>query len=436
MLSDKKRRIKNTVAITMAMVMILLGVVASDGSNVLSSYGADENVVDNPNYADNQLIVVFNEDVDRASAADIVAFALSEEMINERRSTSGIKSIRDSINIKKIKTDNNMMLISLSTSVDEKAAAREIAKNPDVDSAQPNYIYSLNDGEIAEQMHDNGDWYLDFIGAEKAQKLVSEARKTTDKVIVACLDTGVIDDHEALSGVETITTSTDEIVYGHGTQMAGLIAKTAGKDNVKILDIDTFKENVYGSGTVTTTADVIAGIDYACRHDARIITMAFGRHGYDNALVAKMDWAAKEDVLLIASAGDNGNDESWYPADYENCLGCINTVKFDKTEDDTFKNSSSNYGDAKNISAPGTQISVADINGGFVQESGSAYSAAVIAGTAAMVIFANPDLTAAEVSEILISTADDLGEKDFDTFTANGNVNANKAVTKALKQGK
>ena len=69
--TDKKRKIRNTIAITMALVMMLLGIAALDDSNVNPSYGADENLVDSPNYVDRQIIVVFNENVDRASAADI-----------------------------------------------------------------------------------------------------------------------------------------------------------------------------------------------------------------------------------------------------------------------------------------------------------------------------------------------------------------------------
>ena len=418
--TDKKRKLRNTIAITMTMVMMLLGIAALDDSNVNPSYGADENLVDNPNYVERQILVVFNENVDRASAADIVAFALSEELISEKKASKGIKNIRDSINIKKIKTDNNMMLISLNTDVNEKAAAKEIAKNPDVDSAQPNYIYTLNKESDATGDHNNGNWYLDYIGADKAQKLIAKKDENAEKVIVASLDTGVVDDHEALSGVETLSTSTDIIVDGHGTQMAGLIANTAGKDNIKILDVDIFdEENKYTTGSITTTADVVAGIDYACRHDARIVTMAFGRYGYDGALVGKMEWAAKEDVLLIAAAGDKAGEEVWYPADYENSMGCTDISKADEETDEK---TDEETGGKEYISAPGTQISVADLDGGFVEKSGTAYSAAITAGTAAMVMCADPELTADEVAEMLAGTK-----------TTDGCVNAYKAVTKALK---
>jgi len=139
--------------------------------------------------------------------------------------------------------------------------------------------------------------------------------------------------------------------------------------------------------------------------------MAFGRHGYDNALVGKMEWAAKEDVLLIAAAGDKAGEEAWYPADYENCMGCADITKPD-----------AETGDKEYIHAPGTQISVADLNGGFIEKSGTAYSMAISAGTAAMIMCANSDITADEVAEVLV-----------DTETADGCVNAYKAVSKALK---
>ena len=129
---------------------------------------------------------------------------------------------------------------------------------------------------------------------------------------------------------------------------------------------------------MTTTTDIVAGIDYASKHDAQIVAMAFGRHGYDNALAKKMKRAAKEDILFIA-AGDNDAEATWYPADYKSCMSSKAT---DKISPD--------------------------------------YGAAVTAGTAAMVMRADAGLSAVETRAILAKAAKGKGS-------------ARKAVSKALK---
>ena len=364
-------------AITMAVVMMLLGG-SFTGFGVSPSYGAGEKAADYPNYVDRQIVVVFDDDVDRASAADIVAFALSEEMISEKRSsTGGIKGIRESLKLTKIKTDDNMMRVDFKAGVNVKAAAKEIARNPDVAYAQPNYIYTLSKGGSGGTEYDR-EQYLKFVDAAKARRLLDK-QKENGKVTVALLDTGVSENDEALKGVDAVSTNRDEASDRHGTEMAGLVAKTAGKNNVKLLAVDVCDGNgSYGGKTVTTTTDIVAGIDYASKHDAQIVAMAFGRHGYDNALAKKMKRAAKGDILFIA-AGDNDAEAIWYPADYKSCMSSKAT---DKISPD--------------------------------------YGAAVTAGTAAMVMRADAGLSAVETRAILAKAA-------------KGKRSARKAVSKALK---
>lgn len=364
-------------AIAMAVVMMLLGG-SFAGFGASPSYGAGGNAADYPNYVDRQIVVVFDDDVDRASAADIVAFALSEEMTSEKRaSAGGIKGIREDLKLTKIKTDDNMMLVSLKTGVDVKAAAKEIAKNPDVAYTQPNYIYTLPRGKSGGTEYDR-DQYLKYVGASKARGLL-EKQKAKGKVTVALLDTGVSESDEALKGVDTVSTSKNDVSDKHGTEMAALAVKTAGKSNIKLLAVDVCDENSsYGGKTVAVTTDIVAGIDYAGRHDAQIVAMAFGRHGYDNALAKKMRRAAKGDILLVV-AGDNGDEAVWYPADYKSCMS---SKKSEKISPD--------------------------------------YSAAVTAGTAALVMCADTDLSAAETREMLAKAAKGKGS----TYNA---------VSKALK---
>lgn len=450
MLLRRRSTTKKAIAVIIALLMALSGSVMMPGA----SYAVNDTATDDPNYADNQIIVTFKDDVSKTSAADIVAFAVSEELIQENGSTAtSISNIKDGITLTKVKSDQNMMLAKFNVNLDEEVAAREIQKNPEVVAAQPNYYYVT--GYVGDGMtYDDSQWHLDYIDAPQAWSLIEKLTKSgkikTKKVTVAMLDCGVSSGHDDLQKTmdASINTSNNDNPSGsHGTSMAGIIGAAAGNDDgvtgvaagqendiVKIMSIDVFHDEKRTTKvSAATTADIIAGLDYACSHNAQIVTMGFGRHGYDKALEDKINWAAEEGVLMIAAAGDDGETGKWYPASYENCISCINTVKYTDAFSAECKSDSSSYGDENAIAAPGTAIKTTDLNNSYTTVSGSSYSAAVVAGTAAMVMFVDPALTPNKVKEILFKTATDLGVSGKDVFTGWGNVNAYKAVAKAAK---
>jgi serine protease AprX len=67
-----------------------------------------------------------------------------------------------------------------------------------------------------------------------------------------------------------------------------------------------------------------------------------------------------------------------------------------------------------------------------VRISGNSFSGPHVAGTVALMLSANPDLTAWRVKEIIESTATDLGPKGKDNDTGFGLINALAAVKGAL----
>mgnify|MGYP000854735599 CR=1 FL=1 len=83
--------------------------------------------------------------------------------------------------------------------------------------------------------------------------------------------------------------------------------------------------------------------------------------------------------------------------------------------------------------APGMDIPVVPINNRArtVRVSGSSYSAGFAAGVAALMLEANPELSAAGLREILYQSAEDLGIEGYDTETGWGMINASKAVAGA-----
>jgi hypothetical protein len=161
--------------------------------------------------------------------------------------------------------------------------------------------------------------YTDGKQPEVDQVKLPAAWETTkgDGVKIAVLDTGVnaVGDltGAVLPGYNYVSNNTNAADdYGHGTMAASLIA--ARGDNgrgmagacwtcailpVKVLDR-------YGSGY---DSDIAKGIVWATDHGAKIINMSLGGPGNSKVLADAVAYANLKNVLVVASAGNEGLDD-------------------------------------------------------------------------------------------------------------------------------
>jgi len=86
--------------------------------------------------------------------------------------------------------------------------------------------------------------------------------------------------------------------------------------------------------------------------------------------------------------------------------------------------------------APGAFINTTDINGDYKISSGTSFAAPHVAGTAALILQKNPELTPQEVKSILMTTTDIVYDQFNDRFpidvSGNGRVNASNAISADL----
>ena len=145
----------------------------------------------------------------------------------------------------------------------------------------------------------------------------------SSSVTVAVLDTGVAPGALDLAGrlvagydiANGDADPSDD--HGHGTQVASTLA--GGIDNgfgsvgacplCRIMPVKVMDSS--GGGT---TAEIAAGITWATDHGARIVNMSLGGPSDDPTLDAAVEYALAHNVLLIASAGNNGTTAPEYPA--------------------------------------------------------------------------------------------------------------------------
>jgi hypothetical protein len=196
---------------------------------------------------------------------------------------------------------------------------------------------------------------------------------------------------------------------GHGTHVAGTIAAsnngfgvTGVAPNAKIMPVRVL--NAFGKGNVFDTS---AGIRYAADNGADVINLSLG--GYYNSAVedAAIQYAIDKGVVVVMSAGNDGLSTPTYPAKNADrggiAVGAINqqnTVAY-------FSNDAGKLLDY--VVAPGVDVSSTTPFNNYRFYSGTSMAAPHVAGVAALMLSANPNLTPSQVEDIITQTANPSG---------------------------
>ncbi|MFC4767622.1 S8 family peptidase [Effusibacillus consociatus] len=295
------------------------------------------------------------------------------------------------------------------------AAAQSLAENPKI-------AYVEEDGKV--QATDQViPWGIPHVKATNVQ----QNGLTGSGIKVGILDTGIDYSHEDLKvsgGVTLVPGTTDyRDDNGHGTHVAGTIAalnNTVGAlgvaPQVNLYAIKVLDQS--GSGNYS---DVVAGIEWAITNHMNILNMSLGGTSSSRTLKAAVDKAYNFEILLIASAGNNGYDPKGtitYPAAYDSVIA-VGAV-----DPQNNRASFSSVGRQLELMAPGVGIE-STVPGGYAVYSGTSMAAPHVTGVAALVWQAKPSLTNLQLRNTLNHTAVPLG----DSFSyGNGLVDALAAV--------
>jgi subtilisin family serine protease len=287
---------------------------------------------------------------------------------------------------------------------------------------EPDYSSAPNDPDFASK----AQWELGpypGVNAAAAWPLLSGAGAPRSAP-VAVIDTGFLTTHPDYQGANWVAgrdyaNDTEDVspcpgYLGqpdpHGTATAGIVAAktdnglgiaSAGWDNQVIFQ----RIGLYNpSGVINTCGLSVAGwvnamYDAVDNLGARVINMSFGGSRPYDAATAAMRHASELDVVLVASAGNDGTTRRNYPASYPNVISVAATdSKGNLTE-------WSNRADTVLVSAPGLANHVLGLDGGTTTMSGTSFSAPTVAGVVAMIRRVNPALTAPEIAALLRSTS-------------------------------
>ncbi|PIQ87089.1 MAG: hypothetical protein COV74_02050 [Candidatus Omnitrophica bacterium CG11_big_fil_rev_8_21_14_0_20_45_26] len=326
-----------------------------------------------------------------------------------------------------------------------KTAIETLLARDEVESAQPNYIYESftipNDPLYSQQYAHR------ITRTEQAW----DQEVGSANVVVAVIGTGVDIDHVDL--LNNIWMNTGEIpdngidddengyvddVYGwdflnnnndprsssaHETGVAGVVA-AEGNNGEGVAGV-SWHSKVMALQVAPTSASTAPAIDYARMNGAQIINMSFGNDvpaKYGDGLVKEaLDAAYRENVLLIAAAGNSSCDCLKWPAALYNVIAVAST---DQSDNRSFF---SNYGRWVDMAAPGTNILTTDLNNTYGTSSGTSEAAPYVSGVAALILSHFPQLSNIEIRAVLENTADELNT-GYDIGT--GRVNSETALNR------
>lgn len=333
-----------------------------------------------------------------------------------------------------------------------------LRRNGDVELARPDYRARLadvpNDAYFQTYQYNlrNRGTLIDLGGGISFQttsgadiKAVAawDAAKGDSKTVIAILDTGVDMTHPDL--VDKIVSTghdfanddddaTDDV--WHGTHVAGIAAADTNNSvgiagvawNCQILPIKV--TDATGDGYYSW---IIDGITWATDHGADVINISLGGDVDDPFLEDACKYAHDKGVVVVAAAGNNGIAAVSYPAAYDAYVLAVAASDYNDAITDF-----SSFGPEVDVAAPGVYILgpapqwyVGDGYLPYLFASGTSMAAPHVAGLAALIRSAKPDLSVDDIMKVIRYTADDINKATHpgrDDYAGYGRINMERAL--------
>jgi hypothetical protein len=163
--------------------------------------------------------------------------------------------------------------------------------------------------------------------------------------------------------------------FGHGTMVLGVIHLVA--PTAQLLPAKAFGPD--GNGSLS---NIIAAVYYSVQNHANVINMSFDMTTSSTEFNDALKYANNNHVILVASAGNEGEDETVYPAAWQQyVMGVASTNNQDQPS------SFSNYGDQIVwVAAPGEGVITTYPFGLYAAGWGTSFSSPMVSGTASLVL--------------------------------------------------
>lgn len=262
----------------------------------------------------------------------------------------------------------------------------------------------------------------------------------SSSVVIAIVDSGVDYGHTDLTG--KLTAGHNFVAcpnsalpcpflpqddYGHGTHAAGIAAALTNNSTgvagvswgAQVMPVKVL--NSFGNGTYENVA---AGIVWAVDHGAQVINLSLGGINPSAVLESAVLYAYSNNVLLVASSGNQSSPNVLYPARYPQvvAVGASNMSNLPA--------SFSNYGPQVDLAAPGENIYSTWIGNSYQLRTGTSMSAPYVSGLAAVLFGYISGADA--VRGVMEATALDIGPVGWDDYSGAGLIQMDAALVQVI----
>lgn len=318
-------------------------------------------------------------------------------------------------------------------------------------------------GPLADLASAAGSQYALAITKASQAHLVQQGNPA---IRVAILDTGVDITHPDLAAATVASYDLlDGDSYqipnswdGHGTACAGLaVARPASGGGVtgigagcSLVAVRIAKSDQRGGPWTTSASTFPAAIDWAWQvGDADVLSNSWGDQVATNSVIYAIERARTQGrdgrgCVIVVAAGNSGG-RVLFPASLATVLTVSASNSFDeaKTRDSLDKENfwASSIGPEVDIAAPGVHNMTTDITGSGGNTSGNydpafrgtSSAAPIVAGACALLLSRTPNLTEAQVRQMIVATADKVGQFPYvsgrNNYMGHGRLNVLAAIT-------
>lgn len=316
-----------------------------------------------------------------------------------------------------------------------------LEKNEKIEYVEKNPIYKLFalPDDIA-----NEQWYFDYIKAEEAWSIatgnsdikiaiVDDANRYTHEDLAdnvwhnpnEIADNQIDDDNNGyiddVNGWDAADNDNDpappenlglfgEMGFTHGTHCSGIAAGVTNNGigiasisyNVSYIPVKCVEDGSFFPLGIQAAAE---GFDYAIAAGADVISMSFGGPQAETFTTLETLIATAHDmgIVIVAAAGNDGDETINYPANFDNVIAVGATSENDSVA------SFSQRGDFIDVMAPGGQIySTLAHSTPYDYQDGTSMACPLVAGICALMLSYDNSFTPEQITECLKNSCDNI----------------------------
>lgn len=323
----------------------------------------------------------------------------------------------------------NWYLLKSSASSNGLTMSNQFYESGKFDNVDAGFMFNFQTSSCPAEPDFGKQWGLNKINACTAWDIT----KGNSNVLVAVLDQGVDKAHAEFANnysslsYDLHNGSSPSVVRGdHGTHVGGIIG--ANHNGIQIAGVApqatilSISHDLYLSPTFS--GELASGFGYARVSGAAVINNSWGDQGgayYEQMHSTILEEAIKaamtsgrngKGMVVIFAAGNKNSTKTDYPGNFDPDILVVGS-----TNSSDARSSYSSYGSCLDVVAPGENVFSALPNNGTGYKSGTSMAAPHVTGLAALILSVNPELTRAEVVNIIERTAQKIGNYSYSAIS-------------------